>query len=205
MAVGIPQPDDSMAHYENVLFEFTKTNRGAFYATRSIGAGLSYGLRMPRARWPELDQSVTEPKFRPALALARGDTAGVRAAARVLDSLAHAIVSLGGTDTGFTVVAAEAYLALNDTTAALQTVRFGLDSAANVSPYFPQSSNNFTAAYFAPRLMLLRADLAAARGLKDEARVWYKRFADLWKDGNAEVQPLVERARRGYAAAGGSD
>jgi hypothetical protein len=200
--IGAPQPDDSLAHYESALFDFTKANRGSAAATRSIRASLSFALRMQRSRWPELDQSVRDPMLRPALALASGDTAAIRAAALTLDSIARAIVSVGGSDTGYTVVAADAYLALNDTTAAQRTVRFALDSTAAPSPYFPAQSSGNTAAYFAPRLMLLRADLAAARGMREEARVWYQRFIDLWKNGNPEVQPVVERARRAYAGAG---
>ena len=70
--------------------------------------------------------------------------------------------------------------------------------------YFPAQSSGFTPAFFAPRLMLLRADLAAARGLKDEARVWYRRFIDVWNTAVAELQPLVARARKSYADVGGT-
>ena len=50
--------------------------------------------------------------------------------------------------------------------------------------------------------MVMRADLAAALGQKDEARLWYKRFLDFWAKPDAEFQPLVERIRKSYAALG---
>jgi hypothetical protein len=51
-----------------------------------------------------------------------------------------------------------------------------------------------------PRAMLMRADLAAALGQKDEASLWYKRFLDFWQKPDAEFLPLVERVRKSYAA-----
>lgn len=54
------------------------------------------------------------------------------------------------------------------------------------------------------RAMLLRADLAAGQGLKDEARIWYGRFLDLWSKADPEFAPIVARARAAYAAVGGT-
>ena len=45
------------------------------------------------------------------------------------------------------------------------------------------------------RMMLLRADLAAAAGQRDEAGKWYRRVLDLWSDADPELQPVVTRIR----------
>ena len=100
------------------------------------------------------------------------------------------------------MVSAEAYLALRDSVNALQMVRWVLDTAVKVTPF---NSNVDYAAGFGlsmPRIMLLRADLAAAMGRADEARIWYKRLLDLWANADPEFQPLLERIRRAYAALG---
>jgi len=50
--------------------------------------------------------------------------------------------------------------------------------------------------------MLLRADLAAALGRRDEARKWYARFIDMWATADPELQPTVQRAKNALAALG---
>ncbi|MGH7636869.1 MAG: hypothetical protein ACREOK_04390, partial [Gemmatimonadaceae bacterium] len=195
---------DSLAANERDNFDRVAAQRGTAAATTSIGASLMFALRMPRASWPALDSTVRDAKLRPALALSRGDTAALRRAANALDSILRTIVATGNSDTVYAVVASDAYLALHDTTAALRIVRFAIDSVAPLAAYFPLNSQGFTAAAFAPRLMLLRADLAAARGHRDEARLWYDRFLEAWSTANPEFQPVVERARRVRAALGGS-
>jgi tetratricopeptide (TPR) repeat protein len=197
-------PSDSLAALERELFDFTRTNRGSIAATRAIVLTMQYALRMPRATWPALDTTIRDLKLQPAMALARGDTAAVRRAARSMDSVLTVIYTTFGNDTGYTLVAAEAYLALRDTTAALRTLRYGLDTAMATAQYFPMQGGGFTPGYTAPRIMLLRADLAAARGLKDEARLWYKRFIDAWSTAAPELQPVVARARASYAGVGGT-
>jgi len=54
-----------------------------------------------------------------------------------------------------------------------------------------------------PRMMLMRADLAAATGNKDEAREWYAKVLNLWANADAELQPAVARIRASMAALGG--
>ena len=105
--LGAP-PGDSLAALERELFDTTLTRRGSISATRSIGSTLQYSLRVPRSTWPALDTTVRDLKLRPALALSRGDTAGVRAAARSMDSVLAVITATAGNDTGYTLVAAEA-------------------------------------------------------------------------------------------------
>lgn len=59
-----------------------------------------------------------------------------------------------------------------------------------------------TPAVFWSRMMLLRADLAAATGSRAEAKIWYDRVLDLWSTADAEFQPVVERVRKTRAALG---
>lgn len=195
-------PSDSMVMLERALFDAARAARGTAVATRNIAGSLRVGLRLARASWPEIDTTMKDLQLRPAFALMRGDTAMLRASARALDSTLRAMVQVAGNDSGFTAIAAEAYLALRDTAAALRTLRFGLDTAAATSQYFPLQNQGPTSGTLAPRMMLLRADLAAATGLKDEAREFYRRFIDAFTFASPELKPLVDRARQALAALG---
>lgn len=193
---------DSLAAQEAELFARVRGTRGSAVAMANVQATLLFALRMPRAAWPVLDTTARDPKFGPVIALSRGDTAALRRAADTLEARLRAIVAAGSADTVYAVIAGDAFLALHDTSAALRVVRFATDSAAPLASYFPLNSQGFTAASFAPRLMLLRADLAAARGHRDEARAWYDRFLDIWSTAVPELQPVVERARLARARLG---
>jgi tetratricopeptide (TPR) repeat protein len=196
---------DSLVVLEKVLFDAQAASRGAGPVTRQFGPTMAGSLRNARATWPALDTTVRDPKLRPLIALMRKDTAALRASARALDSILSVAAATAGADSGFAVIAADAYLILGDTASALRSLRLGLDSVAPTTPYFPQNSGQGPPVYFAPRAMLLRADLAAATGQQEEARRWYKRFIDLWATAQPEFQPLVERARQAYKAVGGTD
>ena len=132
--------------------------------------------------------------------LLNGDTVALRRATRVSDSTAHANVQMGWADNNRGVYAAEGYLALHDTAAALASARFYVDTAMAVSPWTMFLVNGMYAPVLWPRMMLLRADLAAARGFPDEARVWYARVLDLWADADADLQPTVMRIRKAMSA-----
>jgi len=47
-----------------------------------------------------------------------------------------------------------------------------------------------------PRAILLRADLEAAKGSKDEAKKWYGRFLGLWVGADPEFAELMARVRK---------
>lgn len=190
--------DDSAAVLEKAVFE-SMASRGAAGATRAIAPTLMYGLRAPRTSWPAIDPSILDPRALPAVALAARDTARLRAAAQALDSLTATLSSAGVADSGYAVIAADAYLLLGDSASALRSLRYMLDAAATTTPYFPQQSSGFSSAYFAPRAMLLRADLAAATGQVEEARTWYQRFIDVWSTAVPELQPTVSRAKQSLA------
>jgi len=102
------------------------------------------------------------------------------------------------------VVAADAYLILRDSVAALRALRFFVDSAIRYMPLFSGlGDNNFPGSPLPwVRGMLQRADLAAALGYKDEARMWYTRVLDLWAEADMDVQPTVVRIRAAVTALG---
>ena len=191
--------DDSTAVLERLVFDSVMARASMTQAVRSITPTLMFGLRAPRKSWPAIDTIVRDPRLAPAVALSRGDTARVRAAAQALDSLAATFASAGMADSSYSLIAADAWLVARDTTAALRSLRFMLDRSIATTPYFPQQSSGFSSAYFAPRGMLLRADLAAATGQVDEARTWYQRFIDVWSTAVPDLQPTVERAKQSLA------
>lgn len=191
---------DSLPAAERAVFDQLSATRGAAVATRTIGTTLSYALRAPRPSWPPVDTTVRDRKLRPGIALAVGDTTKLRAAARTLDSALATVITTASSDSTFALVAADAYLTLRDSSAALSVLRVALDSALVTSALFPLQGGQGNLLYFLPRMMLLRADLAAALGQKEEARTWYKRFIDVWATATPELQPFVERARKALSA-----
>ena len=132
-----------------------------------------------------------------------GDTAQLRAAARSLDSAAAVLVA-GGVADSMSTLAADSYLALGDSAAALRSLRFFLDRGAVTTNYFiaTGSEEGFPLFVVVPHSMLLRAELAAAAGQRDEARTWYRRFIDAWATAIPELQPIVAQARTNLAALG---
>jgi hypothetical protein len=176
------------------------------YTTR-LTSTLAYALRAPRTSWPPgIDSTVPDGRLDPAHYLARGDTAGLRRAADILARDAKKNISIGSSEFGWSIIASDAYLALHDTIAALRTVRWHVDSAMGPMPITMGVLNivrgSFGSAGVWPRMMLLRADLAAATGSRDEARLWYDRVLSLWAEADPELQPEVARIRAARARLG---
>lgn len=196
-------PTDSLAIAERAFFDSIAV-RSRLAATRQLAPTLMYALRAPRPEWPPLDTTVRDARLLPAIALAARDTVRLRAAVATLDSITMAVAAAGVADSGFSLVAAEGYLALRDSAAALRMLSVALDNSLGTTRIFPPQGGAGSIVVVLPRMMLLRADLAAAAGRREEARTWYKRFADHWSTAVPEFQPLVERARKAYLALGGS-
>ena len=166
---------------------------------------MEFAPRALRAWWPPLAGETSNPLRRPSWAIARRDTVALRRSALELDSLAHARIAGGNWEDGASAVAVEAYLAMHDTISALRVARFAVDSVMPVTPIFVPidlTSAMPSRSALWPRMMLMRADLANARGLKDEARTWYTRVAELWATSDAELQPTVARIRAALIALG---
>lgn len=137
----------------------------------------------------------------PARAIALGDTTLLRRAVSFLDSLSHSRMASMSDEQGTALIATEAALALHDSTTALRLARYYTDSVAVA---VERSSANINALLgwpllFVPRMMLQRADLAAAMGHPDEARIWYLKVLDLWSEADPEFQPTVSRIRAALA------
>lgn len=192
-------PHDSAVALERAVFTEAVAGGSRSQATFAVAPTLVFGLRMARTEWPALDTTMTTALLGPSIALARADTTRLRAAARKLDSLSAAYAGALVPDTGMTLMAAEAYLALRDSAPALRMTRRMLDSALAHTALSPRIGG-FPYMLLLPRAILLRADLAAALGHRDEAREWYARFIDLWGTAVPELQPIVERARKSRAA-----
>src|SRR5262249_37230453 len=150
---------------------------------------MAMGLRLPRTEWPAFVLASPDPRAAPIIAVAKHDTARMRAAIRALDSAAAGIT--GATVVGQAAIAADIALIVGDSTGALRRARVMLDS---LMPPVSFSEALGSIGMLWPRMMLLRADLASALGFPEEARAWYKRFIDLWSGADPEFQPLVQRA-----------
>ncbi len=204
--LGIASPD--MARDEAAFFASLST-AGCDENCRlsTVQATLAYGLHMPNGEWSMLvGNRYTDGRLDAARALAIGDSGQLRRAAMSMDSLARVAVS-GYTLDPFSVIAADAYLALRDSASALRMARFFVDeSMAQMSAgsYFISGFEPLNGAALWPRMMLMRADLAAAAGQRAEARQWYASVLDLWADADAEMLPVVSRIRRSLAALGPS-
>jgi TolB-like protein len=203
--VALGAPRDSFEIVERAAFEQLIPSRGLAGTTRTIGPAMIFGLRALRSKWPAIDTTIPDQRLQLAIAASKGDTAGIRRSARGLDSLLTVAAQSSGPDSGFSIMAADAYLLLRDSVAALAVLRRSLDTVAATTVLMPLQNTGGAAAFFYPRAALLRADLARGLGFRDEARVWYKRFIDLWSTAVPELQPIVARARQAYADLGGSN
>ena len=199
--VGLPA--DSLLPFERAVFDAVASSRGTGNATRAILYSLTFGLRVPREQWPPIDTTVPDPRVPLVAAFMQHDTTKLRQATRRLDSLSSVFAAALVPDTGVTLVAAEGYLGLRDSINALRMTRRWLDSILPYSSIVLATGSTIVQPLI-PRAMILRADLAAALGERDEARLWYKRLLDLWAKPEPEFQPLIDRVRRSYGAVGGS-
>jgi hypothetical protein len=144
--------------------------------------------------------SVFPENFRfaaPRLMLAK-DTARLRLWARSYEINSHENVASANQDFGFGLLAAELYLVVRDSASALRAVRFFVDSAMTFQGVGASGVGglaNVMGSAFWPRAMLLRADLAAAAGQREEAKKWYARVLDLWADADADFAPTITRIR----------
>jgi TolB-like protein/tetratricopeptide (TPR) repeat protein len=170
--------------------------------TSALLATMAYAVTTPRAWWPPYDVPTTGFRFGPARGIAIRDTASLRSEQRYLDSLSHArMVSMGDTQ-ATTIIGADAALALLDSAGALRMTREFTDSIMPAMIRLTSGVIPSTFGWeilFAPRMMLQRADLAAALGHSDEARIWYTKVLDLWADADPELQPTVARIRTAMA------
>jgi tetratricopeptide (TPR) repeat protein/TolB-like protein len=195
--LGIPPAD--MAAREAAFFSAITDTACSIICRRGwISPTLEFGMRIPRETWAAFKLSSSQDTYEDAArAIAAHDTAMLRRAAILYDSVARRDTHASWSDDGTSVMAADAFLALGDSTAALKIARFYVDSALAFQPLFDGVGGS-NAAWI--RMMLVRADLAAAIGSRDEAIKWYDRVLDLWADADLEFAPVIERIRATRAA-----
>ncbi|MBI3789775.1 MAG: hypothetical protein HY275_02720 [Gemmatimonadetes bacterium] len=165
---------------------------------------LSYAPRVRRTR-SYFAVAPVGSRFFGAYAIEKGDSAYRGVMAQFIDSLSTAARESGSNDNGTTIHATELALARRDTTTALTLARRFTDTVLPSLAYLSVDGQDFADWAFltAPRMILLRADLAMATGARDEARTWYARLLALWSEPDAELQPTVARVRAALAALGG--
>ena len=133
-----------------------------------------------------------------------GDSTRLGRTAQLYEKESREAANIGTVDFGYSVIAADAYLAARDSTSALRMARFFVDTSMRFTSFgtIIKGIIPISGAAFLPRMMLMRADLAARLGHRDEARTWYARVLDLWGDADAELAPVVARIRGSLAALG---
>jgi TolB-like protein len=192
-------PEAQRAYLDLISKSTTVTPRSA-----ATLAPYLLGVRHPRTSWPPMEYGHADRRVDMVVAVARGDTARVRADAGVLDSTMASAARAADLDSAWAIVAADGYLIVGDSAAALRSLEFMLDSTVTQTPimtFVPLGGGSVTG-WMLPRAMLLRADLAAALGKNAEARIWYGRFLQLWSNADPEFAPLMARVRAAYDLAG---
>lgn len=155
------------------------TARATRLAVPCLGSPAIASLE-PRSPWDRMQQ-----------ALSRGDTTGVRAA---FDSmmLARRDRRAGGTAADYIHTGAWTLAAAGDTAAAERYADLTLNALPTLSR---NAAWELTQASALGRLMAWRAELARERGDEHNARQWSAAVVALWKNADAELQPVVERMR----------
>ena len=169
--------------------------------TTALMPSMAYAPRAPRTWWPPYAVPELGFRFMPARAIALGDTTLLRLAVKYLDSLSHSRTASTSDEQGTALIATEAALALRDSATALRLARYYTDSVSIAVGRSSAAVSVLTGwpLLHVPRMMLQRADLAAAMGHADEARTWYIKVLDLWSEADPEFQPTVTRIRAALA------
>jgi tetratricopeptide (TPR) repeat protein/TolB-like protein len=203
--LGVPREDllsDEAAFYQSMR---DSTCVGECRLRRMIPT-LSYSLHKPAAEWgtPAALKAV-DGRLTPAGHLTANDTTALRKSAASLERSSRSNIENGLSEYGWSLISADAYLALNDTASALRMTRFFVDTAMNYMPvifYAVPGVVSVTGSGLWARGMLQRANLAAATGQREEARKWYARVLDLWANADPELQPTIARIHSSLAALG---
>jgi serine/threonine protein kinase/tetratricopeptide (TPR) repeat protein len=98
----------------------------------------------------------------------------------------------GDVSLDFTYQVAWLRAAAGDTAGATRQLDLALRALSSLSP---MSIREVASAAAAGRAMTLRAEIAAARGEKEERQKWSRALAELWKTADPELQPVVSNMR----------
>jgi TolB-like protein/tetratricopeptide (TPR) repeat protein len=196
IAIGAANPD-TIAGFEKAIYAVMRKGPVCDVGCLSLmSTTYMLGLRIPRT-WPSFGSGAdTVRRLAPARALAKGDTTALRAAARMLDSVSMSAARLGGMEDGSSLIAAESYLMLRDSVAALATIRRMTDTTLLTTPIEAVLGlGSIQGGLLWPYAMVLRADLEASVGEKTIATDWYTKFLELWSNADPEFAPLLARVR----------
>ena len=201
--IGMPPPsmaDDEHRYAESIPGDTMCLAGRPNCRTTNLFYTLVYAPRVPRA-WTVYRQTPVGLRFFVSYAIMRNDSAYLRVMAKFVDSVALAAHRAGNDDLGIPASVSEAYLALGDSANAMRTVRWATDSSLAVQARNSSSNDGWDWPYLAaPRVMRLRADLAAKLGFAEEARTWYEKVISLWADADPELKPEVDRMRTAVVA-----
>ena len=169
---------------------------------RRIAPTMVYSLHKPVGGWATDSSLKGDGTLDAAREQVRADSAKLRRAAQSFEATSRDDIANGTYEFGYAAVASDAYLAVGDSAAALRMARFFVDSAMAfmplATPWVPGIVSVSGSAFW-PRMMLRRAELAAAAKQTAEAVTWYDRVLSLWADADAEMQPEVARIRAARA------
>ena len=161
---------------------------------------LTYAPRVPRT-WTVYQRAPIGLRFFISYAMMQLDSSGLRTMARFVDSLNLAAHRAGNDELGVPTTVGEAYLALGDSVNAMRTIRWAADSSIAVQARNSATNDGWDWPFLAvPRMMKMRAELAAKLGFAEEARTWYEKVLSLWADADADLKPEVDRMRAAVAA-----
>ncbi|MEO8335418.1 MAG: hypothetical protein ABI664_10615 [bacterium] len=204
---GVPVPDlDRLAWTRLAGVRDTTCTRECRMLWLVPSHAVVIGLENPT--WsPAFAPPFADGRLRLAYAIATRDTTAMRKETVHFDTQSREVVGMGWPENGLSLLAANGYLALHDTAAALNAARFFVDTAMVVLPFASSSFCIGRNMCMVPtvlwtRGMLLRADLEAAKGSHAQAKIWYDKLLDLWSAADPEFQPVVERVRQARAALG---
>ena len=174
----------------------------------TIYASHAFVIGLANPTWsPLIAPPFTDSRQMLMYAITTRDSAAIRSAAVAVDKAARDIVRSGRSEIGRAMLAANGYLAIRDSAAALVSTRFFVDSAMSILPinralFCLGPDMCVVPAVLWPRMMLLRADLEVAKGRPEVAKIWYDKLLSLWSTADAEFLPVVERVRKARAALG---
>ena len=201
------QPRETMPRDEAAFYTAMLRDASCNVACRfnRIEPTMFYSLHKPAPGW------ATDSSGKPvagmyglSAAFTAGDSAKLAYYGNYYEKESRKSASIGILDFGYSVVSADAYLAARDTASALRMARFFVDTSMRYLSFGTMMNGVIpvNGAAFFPRMMLMRADLAARTGHRDEARLWYGRVLDLWADADPDLAPVVTRIRGSLAALG---
>lgn len=208
--LGLPLPglgDAERRYWESATADTLCVGGQPRCRTTLLLQSQAFAPRAQRTWWPHNEGRPLGFRFRLGYIIPTRDTADLRVFRTTMDSVSRARVASGGSEQGRSVMVVEAHLLEGDTASALRMARFAVDSVLPILNRIDASAgpgDGDWSILLVPRMMLLRADLAAALGFHDEARTWYARMTDLWAHADPELQPTVDRMRAALKSLGPS-